>query len=76
MTDKETNQKSQYLSFGTPFCFITTLVFLVLKLTNVIDWNWWWIFAPLWIPLGVSLVIIAIFGIIVTCIAKFGGRLK
>jgi hypothetical protein len=24
------------------------LVFLVLKLTKVIDWSWWWITAPLW----------------------------
>lgn len=27
----------------------TFLVFLVLKLTNVIDWSWWWVTAPLWI---------------------------
>lgn len=24
------------------------LVFLVLKLTHVIDWSWWWVTAPLW----------------------------
>lgn len=24
------------------------LVFLVLKLTSVITWSWWWIFCPLW----------------------------
>lgn len=24
------------------------VVFLVLKLTHVIDWSWWWITAPLW----------------------------
>lgn len=29
------------------------LVFLVLKLTDVIDWSWWWVTAPLWIPLGI-----------------------
>ena len=32
------------------------LVFLVLKLTGVIDWNWWWITSPIWI--GVILVIV------------------
>ncbi|UJD21166.1 membrane protein [Mycobacterium phage SororFago] len=31
---------------------ILAIVFLVLKLTNVIDWSWVWIFAPVWIPLG------------------------
>jgi uncharacterized membrane protein len=24
------------------------LVFLVLKLTQVIGWSWWWITAPIW----------------------------
>lgn len=26
------------------------LVFLVLQLTHVIDWSWWWVTAPLWGP--------------------------
>jgi hypothetical protein len=25
------------------------LIFLVLKLCNVIDWSWWWVTSPLWI---------------------------
>lgn len=33
------------------------LVFLVLKLTNTITWSWWWVTAPLWIPLSIVLVI-------------------
>lgn len=28
------------------------LVFLVLKLTGHIDWSWWWVTSPLWIPLA------------------------
>lgn len=36
---------------------LMTALFFMLKLTNIIDWNWVWIFAPLWIPL----VIIAFF---------------
>ncbi|MCY4132210.1 MAG: hypothetical protein OXF39_06140 [Nitrospira sp.] len=24
------------------------LLLTVLKLTNVIDWSWWWVTAPLW----------------------------
>ena len=26
------------------------LVFLHLKLSNHIDWSWWWVLAPFWIP--------------------------
>lgn len=33
---------------GTGFFNLLFLVFLVLKLTKVIDWSWWWITAPLW----------------------------
>ncbi len=25
-------------------------VFLTLKLTGNIDWSWWWVLGPLWIP--------------------------
>ena len=35
------------------------LVFLVLKLTGVIDWSWWWVTSPLWLAaLGVVAVLI------------------
>lgn len=32
------------------------LVFLVLKLTGVIGWSWWWVTAPLWATLGIAAV--------------------
>ena len=28
------------------------LVFLILKLTDNIDWSWWWVFSPIWISVG------------------------
>lgn len=33
------------------------LLFLGLKLANVITWSWWWVFSPLWIPLTIVIVI-------------------
>lgn len=45
--------------------FILFIVFLVLKLTNVVTWSWWLVTAPLWIPFGIALVI----AIIVTVVA-------
>ena len=32
------------------------IVFLILRLCNVIAWSWWWVTSPLWI----SFVLIAI----------------
>lgn len=29
------------------------VVFLVLKLVGVIAWSWWWVAAPIWVPLVV-----------------------
>lgn len=33
---------------GIGLASLTFLVFLVLKLVNVINWSWWWVTAPLW----------------------------
>jgi hypothetical protein len=32
-------------SGGIGICGATFIVFLVLKLTNVINWSWWWVAA-------------------------------
>ena len=39
-------------------------IFVVLKLTDNIDWNWWWVLSPIWIPFalivgGVSILIVS-----------------
>ena len=34
------------------------VVFLVLKLTGNIDWSWWWVTSPIWIPLLVAVAIL------------------
>lgn len=41
------------------------VVFLVLKLTGNIDWSWWWVFSPLWIPVALLLGVLLIGGIVV-----------
>ena len=50
------SNSSSGLGIGT----ILFLIFMVLKLTNYIDWSWWWVTAPLWIPI----LIIGIIGVI------------
>ena len=48
-------KNNDYEYNGVSFLSILFLVFLVLKLTNVIDWSWWWVTAPLWIPIIIFL---------------------
>jgi len=37
-------------SGGVGFLGLLTLVFIVLRLTGYIEWSWWWVLAPMWIP--------------------------
>jgi hypothetical protein len=57
-------------SSGLSLTAVLFIVFLVLKLTGNIDWSWWWVTSPLWIPLalGLSIVFLAIVIVIVALI--------
>jgi hypothetical protein len=37
------------------------VIFLILKLTGVISWSWWWVFAPIWIPIAIILLFLIAF---------------
>ncbi len=39
------------------------VAFIILKLCEVIDWSWWWVLSPMWIPLAVIVAIGIILGI-------------
>lgn len=39
------------------FLSALAIVFIVLKLTNVIDWSWWLVTSPLWIGLALAIVL-------------------
>jgi hypothetical protein len=48
------------------------IVFLVLKLTGNIDWSWWWVTSPLWIPVALFLSIMVIAFLVVILLVIFG----
>ena len=38
------------------------IIFIVFKLTHVINWSWWWVLSPIWITIGIwFLVMIIVF---------------
>lgn len=43
-------------SGGIGFCGLLTIVFITLKLMNVIQWSWVWVLAPLWMPAGIAII--------------------
>ena len=64
-TNMTENNSGCSLSFGgIGFSGILTIVFIVLKLTDVISWDWVWVLAPAWISLSISLVLFVIAAVI------------
>lgn len=39
---------------------VLLIVFIVLKLCNLIDWSWGWVLSPLWIPLSIVVLVVII----------------
>jgi sterol desaturase/sphingolipid hydroxylase (fatty acid hydroxylase superfamily) len=48
------------------FPIFLAIVFIILKLCNVVAWSWWWILSPIWIP-----IIIILLGFIFLLILDF-----
>ena len=45
-------------SSGLGIVAVLQIVFLVLKLTGLIDWSWWLVLVPLWTDIGFGLLFI------------------
>ena len=45
---------------GMGFISILTLIFIVLKLTNNINWSWICVLSPIWISISLIVIIFAI----------------
>jgi hypothetical protein len=44
------------MKIGFPGALV--LIFIVLKLTGVISWSWWWVLSPMWIMLLVQVIVV------------------
>ena len=64
--------KNEGRSNGIGIGMILFIVFLILKLTGTIDWSWWWVTSPLWIPFALGGLVIGVIGIIVIIIEYIG----
>lgn len=60
-------------SGGIGFFGLLTIVFIVLKLTDTIDWPWVWVLAPLWLSTLVFFVGFVIFVIVVLIVQVLKG---
>ena len=58
-------EKRTNITLALPWGTILTIIFVVLKLTKVINWSWIWVLAPLWISVAVTVLVLVIMFIII-----------
>jgi hypothetical protein len=56
LAKKESNSNNG----GIGFWGLLTILFIALKLTNVIDWPWIWVLAPVWGGLALIVLILSV----------------
>ena len=64
-----TNNNGSAARGGIGFSGLLTIVFIVLKLCNVIKWSWLWVLSPLWISVLISVLILAFFALLAISIS-------
>jgi hypothetical protein len=75
------SESSSSSSGGIGFVGLLTIVFITLKLTEVIDWSWWWVLSPLWISVavvvGITVLVLLVLGFVALfalCVDKWHDR--
>ena len=63
-TSNTMSSSSSSSSGGISFTGALTVLFVGLKLTNVITWSWWWVLSPIWISVLILFGIILIVAIV------------
>jgi hypothetical protein len=61
-------------SGGISFGGLLAIVFITLKLTGYIDWSWWWVLSPFWIPLVIFFGVLLIGSIVTVLVALISGK--
>ena len=61
----ETSERNEGTDIIRRILELLLVAFIVLKLTGVITWSWWWVLSPLWIPLAIALIVTIIFLILI-----------
>lgn len=56
MKDKNYNANNT----GVGILGVLLIVFIVLKLVGVVTWSWWVVLIPLWIEIGLLIIVILV----------------
>ena len=58
------NNKKINISCSSPLAIIVFLAFFFAKIFGKIDWSWWWVFSPIWIPFVFVILFFVIIGVL------------
>ena len=47
-----------------------TIIFIILRLANLIAWGWWWVFSPVLVMLGLCLVVALVLVIVAVILSR------
>lgn len=53
---------------------VLTILFVLLKLTGIITWSWWWVLSPLWLPIVFTGLVYLVFFIVFVIKEKLFGK--
>ena len=56
--------KNSNTNYGIGATGLLGIAFVVLKLCHVINWSWWWVTAPFWIPVAFAMLFATILAVI------------
>lgn len=62
-------QQQQTTTGGVSTLGVVQIVFIILKLVGVIDWSWWAVFIPLYISIGI-IVLLLVIGLLIIGVTK------
>ena len=60
MSTRYSSSSSSSSGGGIGFVGLLTIVFVTLKLLNVINWSWWWVVSPIWITASLVLITVVL----------------
>ena len=55
------DKQSTGITSGNLFWTLLLVLFIGLKLGGIINWSWFWVLAPAWIPLAFALVCLLVY---------------
>lgn len=68
------SKNTQVQTGGINFFGLLAIVFITLKLIGYINWSWWWVLSPLWLPITVVATVAALIFIIMFAWAWVTGK--